>query len=66
MATQKWLPEAMLPIRKDPGELMVEQVEQSLLSEMSERGPAMAETAAAKSLALGYIALPGAHALLPQ
>ena len=54
MATQKWLPEAMPPIRKDPGEFMVEKVEQSLPPETSARVPAVAETAAAKSLALGY------------
>ena len=66
MATQKWLPKAMPPIGKDPGAFMLEQVEQSRLPELLVRVPAAAETAAARSLALGYIDLPGEHALAPQ
>jgi hypothetical protein len=53
-ASQKWFPETMPPIRKDPGEFMVEKVEQSLPAEVSARVPDIAETAGARSLALGY------------
>lgn len=54
IATQRWLPTAMPQIRKDPGEFIVEKAKQSLPPETSEGVPAAAETAAAKSLALGY------------
>ena len=54
MATRKWLPDLMPPIREDPGEFMVQQVEQALPPETSARVPPVVETAAAKSLALGY------------
>src|SRR5215212_7543098 len=51
---QKLLPETMPPIREDPGEFMVEQAEQLLPEQTREQVPATVETAAAKSLALGY------------
>jgi hypothetical protein len=54
MATQKWRPDFMPPTRQDPGEFMVKKVEQVLPPETSARVPPVAETVAAKSLALGY------------
>lgn len=54
MAFQRWLPKALPPIREDPGRFMVKQVEQALPPAMAVRVPAVVETAAAKSLALGY------------
>jgi hypothetical protein len=51
---QKLLPETMPPMREDPGEFMVEQAEELLPEETREQLPATVETAAAKSLALGY------------
>jgi hypothetical protein len=51
---QKLLPETMPPIRKDPGEFMVEQAEELLPEETREQVPATVETVAEKSLALGY------------
>ena len=52
--SQKLLPETMPPIRQDPGEFMVEQAEEALPTETRGQIPVVAETAAAKSLALGY------------
>jgi hypothetical protein len=54
MATQKWLPDFMPPIREDPGEFMVQKMAQALPPEMAAKVPTAAETAAAKSLAVGY------------
>ncbi len=54
MASQRWFPTTMPPIKEDPGAFMVEQVEQSLPAAMRERVPAIVETAASKSMAVGY------------
>jgi hypothetical protein len=53
-AGKRWFPETMPPIRKDPGEFMVEKVEESLPEAVSARVPPLAETAGARSLAIGY------------
>jgi hypothetical protein len=53
-SSQKLLPETTPPIREDPGEFMVEQAEQELPAETREQVTEVAETVAAKSLALGY------------
>jgi hypothetical protein len=53
-STQKLIPEAVPPIRKDPGEFMVEQAEELLPEETRDEIPDTAEAAAAKSLAMGY------------
>ena len=53
-SSQKLLPETMPPIREDPGEFMVEQVEEVLPAETREQVPGFAEVVAAKSLAVGY------------
>lgn len=60
MATKKWLPQGLPPIRRDPGEHMVHQAERALPARMAESIPQAAETIAAKSLALGYGASFGA------
>jgi hypothetical protein len=50
----QWLfPESMPPIRQDPGEFMVEQAEEALPTARDDI-PTLVETAAARSLALGY------------
>lgn len=54
MSTQKLLPETMPPMRKDPGEFMVEQAEELLPRETRDDIPGAAETAVARSLAMGY------------
>ncbi|HKO15279.1 MAG TPA: hypothetical protein VJU87_03515 [Gemmatimonadaceae bacterium] len=48
------VPQAKAPIRQDPGEFMVERVEERLPAKAADRIPEAAEHAAAKSLALGY------------
>ncbi len=53
-ASDAWVPQSMPPIRKDPGEFMVEQAEAALPSAVREHVPPLVETAAARSLALGY------------
>jgi hypothetical protein len=53
-ANQQLFPESMPPIREDPGEFMVEQAEDVLPATARDDIPALAETAAARSLALGY------------
>ncbi len=53
-ASQRWLPQTMPPLRQDPGEFLVEQAEARLPARMSEQIPSVLETAAAKSLAVGY------------
>jgi hypothetical protein len=58
-ASQKWLPQTMPPIRKDPGEFVVEQVEEALPGTARTRVPDLVETAAARSLAVGYGLLAG-------
>src|SRR5437660_1221614 len=53
-ANQKILPRSSPPIKKDPGEFMVNKAEQLLPRTTRKRIPVKAETAAAKCLALGY------------
>lgn len=53
-ASQKWLPSTMPPIRQDPGEFMVDRVEDALPDAVSEPIPSVLETAAARALGLGY------------
>lgn len=53
-ASETALPTTMPPIRQDPGEFMVEKVEDALPGSVTARIPALAETAAAKGLAAGY------------
>jgi hypothetical protein len=53
-ASQKWAPQTLPPIKQDPGEFMVEQVEKYLPEKVKEKLPEGLESAAAKSLALGY------------
>ncbi len=52
--SQKGLPQTMPPIRKEPGEFMVEQVEEALPGTARARVPGLVETAAARSLAVSY------------
>ena len=59
-ATQKWLPQGMPPIRRDPGEFMVHQAERALPTSVTQRIPETAETVASSALALGYGATFGA------
>jgi hypothetical protein len=53
-ANQQLIPETMPPIRQDPGEFMVEKAEELLPDETRADISETAETAAAKSLAMGY------------
>jgi hypothetical protein len=53
-ANQRWLPHTMPPIRKDPGQFMVETVEQMLLASAPQQIPDSVESGAAKMLAAGY------------
>ncbi len=53
-ASQHWWPQTMPPIRQDPGEFMVEQIESRLPAAVRQHIPGMLETMAAKSLAVGY------------
>ena len=53
-ASQKWAPQSLPPIKQEPGEFMIEKVEQHLPENVREKIPAQAENAAAKSLAFGY------------
>ena len=53
-ANQKLIPETMPPIRQDPGEFMVDKAEDMLPDETRAEIPEAVETAAAKSLAMGY------------
>jgi putative membrane protein len=52
--SQKWLPATMMAMRKDPGEFMVEQAKSALPTATRAQLPALAETAAARFLAVGY------------
>lgn len=52
--SRRWLPEALPPLREDPGEFMVRQAERALPESARERIPEAAETAAAGMLAMGY------------
>lgn len=58
--TSAKLPRSKPPIRREPGEFMVQAVEKRLPRKLAERVPDAAEHAAAKSLALGYGATFGA------
>ena len=53
-ASQKWAPQSLPPIKQDPGEFMIEQVQKQLPEKVKEKIPEALESAAAKSLALGY------------
>jgi hypothetical protein len=54
VASQKWVPESLPPIKQDPGEFMVEKAEEQLPDTLREKIPEPLEKAAAKSLAFGY------------
>lgn len=54
LPSQHLLPETMPPIRKDPGEFMVEQAEEVLPTRLRQQIPSVAEAVAERSLALGY------------
>jgi hypothetical protein len=53
-ANQQLSPESMPPIREDPGEFMVEHIEDALPATVWDDIPTFVETATARSLALGY------------
>ncbi len=53
-ASQKWLPSTAPPIRRDPGEFMVEKAEEALPDSVRRHVPESAETVAARGLAVGY------------
>jgi hypothetical protein len=53
-------PQSMPPLRQDPGEFMIQQVEEHLVPALRRRIPPLIEKAAAHSLALGYGATFGA------
>ncbi len=53
-AGQKWLPSMVPPLRQDPGEFMVEKVEDILPESVREQIPGTVETAAARLLGMGY------------
>ncbi|HEV2149032.1 MAG TPA: hypothetical protein VGR37_16620 [Longimicrobiaceae bacterium] len=53
-ASEKAAPSTMPPIRQDPGEYLVDRVEQALPGGVRAHVPALAETVAAKGLAAGY------------
>lgn len=53
-ASQKLAPQTLPPIKQDPGEFILQQVEEQLPDNLRERIPEQLEKAAAKSLGLGY------------
>lgn len=53
-ATRKWLPAASPPLRRDPGDFMVEKAEGALPDAVRRRIPDAAEAGAKSALALGY------------
>jgi hypothetical protein len=53
-ASQKWAPRSLPPIKRDPGEFLIELTENLLPERVREKIPKELEKAAAKSLALGY------------
>jgi len=59
-ANKKLAPQTMPPIRRDPGEFMVEKAEEMVPYTAREKIPDAAETVAAKSLHMGYGATFGA------
>src|SRR4051794_17511994 len=59
-ANKKLAPQTMPPIRRDPGEFMVDKAEELVPYTAREKVPATAESIAAKSLHMGYGATFGA------
>ena len=53
-ATQRWLPQAAPPMRRNPGEFMVDQAERALPGAVRRHIPESAESAAAQGLGMGY------------
>lgn len=53
-ANQRWRPDTMPPIRKNPGEFMVESAEDALPDRVRQQIPAWAESVAAQGLGAGY------------
>jgi hypothetical protein len=53
-ADRKWLPHTAAPLRQDPGEFMVETVEERLPDPVRQCVPQWVETGAARMLAVGY------------
>lgn len=53
-ASKRWLPAATPPIRRNPGEFMVEQAEEALPDPVRRQVPGSVEAAAAQSLGVGY------------
>lgn len=53
-ASQKWFPEALPPLRTDPGEFMVEKAEERLPASLRRRIPIAVDAPLGKLLGLGY------------
>lgn len=53
-ANQRWLPETMPPLRQEPGEFMVEAMEEALPDTVRDRTPDIIEYGASRLLGLGY------------
>jgi hypothetical protein len=53
-ASQKWAPQTLPPIKQDPAEFILAEVERRLPDNLRAKIPEPLETAAAKTLALGY------------
>jgi hypothetical protein len=53
-ANHRWRPDTMQPIRKHPGEFMVESAENALPDRARQQIPAWVESVAAQSLGAGY------------
>ena len=52
--SQKWAPSTVPPMRREPGEFMVEKAEELLDYRTREKIPRTVETSAAKALSFGY------------
>src|SRR5438105_12119416 len=54
MATQRFAPETLPPMKEEPGHFMVQQAKRALPQDMREKVPAKVEKTAATLLAFGY------------
>lgn len=64
-ASQRWLPQALPPVREEPGAFMVEQAERVLPPSVRDHVPEGVEQVAARVLGVGYgLAFGAAYAML--
>jgi uncharacterized membrane protein YagU involved in acid resistance len=54
VVSKRWVPQLLPPVKKDPGEYLVEKLEQALPASINRKVPPKAESVLAQAFGLGY------------